>query len=289
MQLKVYSREVVNYPQFGSYNPYYVTKLVNNYRSHPAILYIPSQLFYDSELQAMADFPTRTSMCDWGGLPVKGFPIIFHGIEGKDMREAKSPSWFNPDEALTVLDYITQLRDRPTTPRVTLGEIGVISPYRKQAEKIKTLLRGKGMEGVKVGSVEEFQGQERRVIIISAVRSKQQEEIPLDLKFNLGFLKNPKRFNVSTTRAKALMIIIGNPHVLSTDPHWSVLLKYCIQNKAYVGCAPPTVLDSNDMDSVISRLGDLRINPNENATPAAAEIMDNDATFKDDPAWLRDM
>lgn len=33
-------------------------------------------------------------------------------------------------------------------------------------------------------------------------------------KYYLGFLSNPKRFNVAITRAKALLIVVGNPHVL---------------------------------------------------------------------------
>lgn len=36
----------------------------------------------------------------------------------------------------------------------------------------------------------------------------------MEEKYYLGFLSNPKRFNVAITRAKALLIVVGNPHVL---------------------------------------------------------------------------
>ena len=37
----------------------------------------------------------------------------------------------------------------------------------------------------------------------------------MDVRHNLGFLSNPKRFNVAVTRAQALLIVIGNPHLLA--------------------------------------------------------------------------
>ena len=60
-------------------------------------------------------------------------------------------------------------------------------------------LRAEGLEDVMVGSTEEFQGQERRVIIVSTVRSTPQY-VNTDKQYKLGFLHNPKRFNVAITR-----------------------------------------------------------------------------------------
>lgn len=57
-----------------------VTKLVDNYRSHPAILTLTSKLFYYDELKEKADRALTHSLCQWTALPRVGFPVIFHGV-----------------------------------------------------------------------------------------------------------------------------------------------------------------------------------------------------------------
>lgn len=61
----------------------------------------------------------------------------------------------------------------------------------QQVQKIRQLLKKGKFEDIDVGSVEEFQGQERLIIIVSTVRCN-PEYLSLDFKHNLGFLRNPK-------------------------------------------------------------------------------------------------
>ncbi|XP_074128119.1 RNA helicase Mov10l1 isoform X3 [Sminthopsis crassicaudata] len=241
MSRPLYLRDENAFGACGSYNPLLVTKLVKNYRSHSALLSLPSKLFYYKELEFCADTEVVNSLLGWEKLPKKGFPLIFHGMRGSETREGRSPSWFNPAEAVQVMRYCCLLTKHISSV-VSLMDIGVITPYRKQVEKIRVLLRNVDLMDIKVGSVEEFQGQEYLVIIISTVRSN--EDKFEDDRFFLGFLANSKRFNVAITRPKALLIVLGNPHVLVKDPCFSALLEYSLSNGAYIGCDLPPELQS---------------------------------------------
>ena len=128
----------------------------------------------------------------------------------------------------------------------------MIAPYRRQVQKLRQKLRADGLGEVMVGSTEEFQGQERRVIIVSTVRSTPQY-VNTDKQYKLGFLQNPKRFNVAITRwgsfhvnnhfitgffrPKALLIVVGNPHILSQDQCWKPLLDFSVRKGCYKGCS----------------------------------------------------
>ncbi|XP_052806170.1 putative helicase MOV-10 [Mya arenaria] len=224
----------------NTYNVRYITKLVRNYRSHDDIINIPRQLFYDKELMACGD-EILNSMLGWDGLPNKKFPIIFHSVFGNDEREEDSPSFFNRDEIAQVDKFLNKLlKEEEEGINITQSDIGIISPYRKQVQKVRQMISRKKYNEKKgdimVGSVEEFQGQEFKVIIISTVRSnKSLAYRDIDLQFNLGFLRNPKRFNVAITRARALLIVVGNPITLEQDPHWKSFIDFCDRNGGFCG------------------------------------------------------
>nr|XP_033813500.1 RNA helicase Mov10l1 isoform X2 [Geotrypetes seraphini] len=242
MMRPMYQRDQKTYSACGSYNPLLVTKLVKNYRSHPALLVLPSKLFYHRELEACAEGAMVNTLLSWEKLPRKGFPLIFHGVRGNEMREGSSPSWFNPAEAVHIMRYCCLLAKHVST-LVSKKDIGVIAPYRKQVEKIRALLRTVALSDIKVGSVEEFQGQEYPVILISTVRSN-EDHFGEDANYFLGFLSNPRRFNVAITRSKTLLIVVGNPHVLVKDSCFSALLEYSLVNDAYMGCDLPLTLEN---------------------------------------------
>jgi hypothetical protein len=72
---------------------------------------------------------------------------------------------------------------------------------------------------VDVRSVNSFQGQERDVIIFSAVRSNDKSGRPA-----MGFTGEPRRTNVALTRARHMLVVVCNARTVSTDATWAGLL-----------------------------------------------------------------
>ncbi|KAF8267995.1 P-loop containing nucleoside triphosphate hydrolase protein [Lactarius quietus] len=78
------------------------------------------------------------------------------------------------------------------------------------------------LKDVSVGSVEQFQGQERKVIIFATTRTNSE----VDTRRAMGFLQSRQRMNVAITRAQALLIVVGDPEVLGKDELWRTFLNY---------------------------------------------------------------
>ncbi|XP_045779175.1 probable RNA helicase armi [Maniola jurtina] len=217
-----------------------VTKLNDNYRSLKEVLTLPSELFYDGTLVPKIDkslpwtrkFITATS--EIFDLQSHDGGIFVYGIKGVNMRDEDSPSWYNPQEASMVALTTCKLYKK----NLTADEIGIITPYIAQTKYLRVVFDSMGLPQPKIGTVEDFQGQERPVILISTVRSN-EAIIEEDIKHYLGFVNNPKRLNVALTRAHVSTIIFCNPHLLSIDPLWNRVIAHTVANEKYMGCDLP--------------------------------------------------
>lgn len=104
-------------------------------------------------------------------------------------------------------------------------QIGIISFYRKQVRQLRTVA-GKHNHSVpsRVSTVDRFQGMERNIVIVSMVRSDRiqtsRNQLPNKQKYpetggyprqkSLGFAQSPNRLNVALSRARRLLVIVGN-------------------------------------------------------------------------------
>lgn len=108
-------------------------------------------------------------------LPNKHFPIIFESVNGSC--ESSNFSWHNKEEIKLVIHYIQKILNRSWNGNeVSHSNIGIISPYKAQCEKIQEKLRDNAWDKITVGTAETFQGQEREIIIISTVRTGVEKE-----------------------------------------------------------------------------------------------------------------
>ncbi|GAA5934856.1 hypothetical protein JCM3775_001658 [Rhodotorula graminis] len=232
--------------------------LVRNYRSAPEILWLPSTLFYhETLLPYAAKSVQHTPLRSWAQLPNPGFPILFQHVGGLDLEIDEGASFYNDAEVAQVRAHILALvrppADQAQHGTVAPKEISVISPFREQVWRIRLALRAVGLGEVDVGNVEALQGAENRVVIISTVRSKELRWLPIDRAQNRGLIHEPKRFNVAMTRAKELLIVVGNAETLARDPWWLAFYRLCVRNHCYVG-PPVSAASAHEAGHAVSRL-----------------------------------
>lgn len=250
---KLYGKE----SEEGSYNSKFITKLRRNFRSHELILELPNRLFYDGELiPACGEDVTNDTVKNLKNKSRCDHAVVFHGVIGHEKREGRSPSYYNLYELETVVRYVEDLlKGGPSREPVQQKDIGILAPYIRQVYKLKAKLKHKTWENIEVGTTETFQGREKRVIIVSTVRSN-RNLLDLDSKFKLGFVANAKRFNVAVTRARSLLIIVGNPYLLEADANWRDLINFSCKLHSYRG-SKYSPRETEWMQQIIERCGKL--------------------------------
>ena len=173
------------------------TFLDMQYRSHKALIQYSNDTLYEDRIVTVTDLAPAAGF-DW---PRSNFPLaIIDAAAGVDEvrivtrknRKAET-SWKNDYEARITVRVVHRFIEALGS----VESVGVITPYASQCEHLKSMLP----EGVKVSSVDGFQGQEREVIVMSVVRAHPE--------CNINFIADPRRLNVSFTRARAGFVLIS--------------------------------------------------------------------------------
>lgn len=93
-------------------------------------------------------------------------------------------------------------------------EIGIITFYSAQSREIKRKYKGCNY---RMDVVDRFQGMERNIIIVSTVRS--------NAKNNIGFAKEIERINVAFSRARRLLIVVGNKRQFESNTNYAASIQ----------------------------------------------------------------
>jgi helicase MOV-10 len=222
------------YLQNPEYDNRYVSQLLDNYRSHTSILQFSNFEFYDGKLRAKSKSEDVMLGMKWNQLPNNKFPILFHPCKAPSKKANDGVSTINYGQAEIVKSYVDNLLKRGIDKRkITENDIGVVTPYKAQKDVLKRMLPSK----VEIGTSEYYQGREKLIIIFSTVKSKTK---------GVGFLSDARRLNVCLTRAKALMIVIGNPETLKQDELWKRFVEFCVSNKAFISFNNKACKATND-------------------------------------------
>ena len=185
----------------------YIAGLRTQYRMQPGIGSLVSEVFYDSMLENGEGMRSRSSAFDWMPAPVTW--VSTTSISNR-AENRSGQSFANSVEARTVLQMLEKIDERWTDRRRRLT-VGVITGYSAQVERLITLInpadrsRWRNLE-IEVATVDSFQGRECDVVIYSTVRSNRNGTI--------GFLKDFRRVNVALSRARDLLVIVGDDYMM---------------------------------------------------------------------------
>lgn len=186
------------------------------YRMHEDIMGFSSREFYDGKLEADKSVKTHLA-CGLRGVKktdLTSSPMIYIDTAGAGYDETWNElmeSRENDGEVSLVEKIYGQLLEAGVQPK----HMACLTPYGAQVKKLRLLNLDKEIE---IGSVDSFQGREKEIVILSLVRSNPQGEV--------GFLGDTRRMNVAMTRARRLLIVIGDSATISKHPFYRDFLDY---------------------------------------------------------------
>jgi uncharacterized protein len=180
--------------------------LSQTWRLHPAICSFTSELFYEERLES---YPGLERQQIQGHAWLGEHGLWFVPVEHEGNQNASAEEVERVAEIVESLlqPEVVWTNNEGSSRRLRLDDILIVSPYNAQVSDI-----ARRIAGVRVGTVDKFQGQEAPVVIYSLTTSS-----PEDAPRGMEFLYSLNRLNVATSRARALCILVGSPELFSPE------------------------------------------------------------------------
>lgn len=210
-------------------------------RMHEQIAAFPSKYFYPQSLLPAKDWqaqPWESAFSETDDIFLQNVSknrITFFSTE--KLRPQLLSSKTNENEAdivVSIVKAISEVYAHDQRP-FDVQNIGIIAPYRNQIALIKHKLSEANIpdyENIMVDTVERFQGSQRDVIIISFCVNK-----PYQLKFLCNLNDDgtvDRKLNVSLTRARQQLFMVGNRQILRKHPIYATLMKFLKRNTVVI-------------------------------------------------------
>jgi uncharacterized protein len=176
--------------------------LERSFRMRPDVCAFISEIVYAGRLHSDE---TATRRATSFGTGIRFLPVEHHGNRSSSDEEVARIGTLIDDMlrgSFTDVDG--------TARRLREQDFMVVAPYNAQVRRLRGGLPG----GVRVGTVDKFQGQEAPIVFFSMATSS-GEDVPR----NLAFLFSRNRLNVAISRAQCLALLACSPRLLEARCH----------------------------------------------------------------------
>jgi uncharacterized protein len=180
--------------------------LERTYRMHPNVCKPLSEIVYEGKLTSDKKTERQSINSDRLNIDMPNLITKPYGILPITVNH-QGNTQSSEEEAIKIQQLIDELKTGTFTNNkgevspISDDNILVIAPYNMQVNLLKEKLKG----GLKIGTIDKFQGQEAPIVIISmAVSDVAESSRGLDFVFDIN------RLNVAVSRAQALAIIVFN-------------------------------------------------------------------------------
>ena len=180
--------------------------LEKTWRLHPTLCAFTSEVFYEGRLHARDGLERqRIEGHPWLGVAGLWFiPVRQEGNQNSSPEEVERVAGIVETLLQPGIDWVN---DKGEKRPLSLNDLLIVAPYNAQVADLAAHI-----PGARIGTVDKFQGQQAPVVIYSLTTSS-----PEDAPRGMEFLYSLNRLNVATSRAQAIVIVVGSSRLLEPE------------------------------------------------------------------------